>query len=74
MRSLVAFNAVMVVAGMAVTTLIPAKVLIATLYWFHVSLGITAPTPKNARFVALIWIVSIAAIVDVLALLLVWLT
>jgi len=74
MWTLIVFNLVMVAAAAVATMAVPTKILSDALYWLHVSMGITAPTTKNARIVALIWIGALAAMVDGLALLLVWLT
>lgn len=64
----------MIAVGLVVAILVPPNALSAGLYWLHVSMGITAPAPKNARLVALIWVGTMVAIADGLALLLVWLT
>ncbi len=74
MLTLLVFNAAMIAMGGAVSFLVPPSVLTAWLYWFHVSLGITAPRPENSRLVAWIWIGATTGIVDGLALILIWLT
>ncbi len=74
MVALIVFNVVMIAVAVVVGVLIPPRLLTQALYGLHVSVGITAPTPRNARMVALIWIATVIATVDGMALLLVLLT
>jgi hypothetical protein len=67
MLLLIIFNAVLLLLGVAVArNRVPMKSVSGLLHGLHGTIGISAPTPKQVRGAVLLWIVSVALIVDVL--------
>jgi hypothetical protein len=73
MIGLLIFNVLTIALGVAVGSgLVPAPSLTNMLDWLHSIIGITPPTPQQARIYALVWIVTTIVLVDgLLAMLLV---
>jgi hypothetical protein len=73
MIGLLTFNVLAIALGLAVGTgLVPTPSLTNMLDWLHSIIGITPPSPHQARIYALVWIVTTIVLVDgLLAMLLV---
>lgn len=75
MIGFIIFNIVMLILGFLVKArLVSASRTSIMLDWLHGIIGITPPAPEKAPVFALIWIASLALLVDGLLFLLVFLT
>lgn len=71
MLFLILFNVVLLLLGILVArNRVPMKYASSLLHGLHGTIGISAPTPKQVRGAVLLWILSLALIVDVLWLML----
>jgi hypothetical protein len=68
-----AFNVLMILLGVAVGgQILPIGFLQGLVNGLHLTMGISTPTPTQARWAIIVWIASILLIVDVLFLLFVY--
>jgi hypothetical protein len=73
MTGLVVFNVAMVAICAAVTAgLVPQRLYDGLMRGLHNTIGITTPTERQARWVLVVWIVSVTAVFDAMAALLVY--
>lgn len=73
MLILLTFNAFLIALGIgAALSRVPPKFVTAFLHGLHGTIGITAPTPNQVRWALVVWIASIAVIVDVLWLMMIY--
>lgn len=74
MTGIIVFNVAMLILGVVVGSGAVSNLRISeALFWLHGMIGITSPSADKARMFALIWIGSIAVIVDGLLFMLVFL-
>jgi hypothetical protein len=70
---LIAFHVVLIALGFAVAKgRIPTKLVSGLLEGFHATIGITAPTEKQLRWVIIAWLASLLIIVDLMLFLFVY--
>jgi hypothetical protein len=73
MLFLLAFHAISIVLGIAVAKgWIPMKHVSGLIEGFHATIGISAPTEKQLRWVVVAWIASVLLILDMMLLLFVY--
>jgi hypothetical protein len=67
MVTLIIFNLVLLAMAVAVMTrMLPTGFLGSLIDGLHKSIGITAPTPNQIRWVVVVWLVSMVVIVDMM--------
>jgi hypothetical protein len=73
MNGVLAFNLAMLLVCAAIAAgVVPSKLYDGLMRGLHNTIGITTPTPRQARWVMIVWIVSTVIIVDIMAALLVY--
>jgi hypothetical protein len=73
MTAFVAFNITMLAICAAVATgIVPYRLYNGLMRGLHNTIGITTPTERQLRWVLIVWIVSMTAIFDAMAALLVY--
>ena len=65
MAAIVVFHALMLLLGLGIVSrIVPTQLISNMLGYLHKTIGITMPSVKQVRMVALIWIGSVIIIVD----------